>query len=60
VLRQAISLPSCGILWTIFSHLHDLDFPDDITILSSTPTHLQAKSDDLNTSAKKTGLIIGK
>ena len=40
VLRQAISLPSCGILWTIFSHLHDLDFPDDITILSSTPTHL--------------------
>ena len=44
----------------IFSHLQDLDFADDIAILSSTPTHLQEKSDDLNINAKKTGLIISK
>ena len=55
VMRQATSLRSRGIQWTIFSHLQDLDFADDIAILSSTPTHLQEKSDDLNTNAKKTG-----
>jgi len=60
VMRQEISLCSRGIQWTILSHLHDLDFADDITILSSTPTPLQAKSDDLKTSAKETGLIISK
>ena len=60
VMRQATSLRSRGIQWTIFSHLQDLDFADDIAILSSTPTHLQEKSDDLNTNAKKTGLIISK
>ena len=60
VMRQATSLRSRGIQWTIFSNLQDLDFADDIAILSSTPTHLQEKSDDLNTNAKKTGLIISK
>jgi len=48
------------IKWTIFSYLQDLDFADDIAILSSTPTHLQEKSDDLNTNGKKMGLIISK
>ncbi|XP_020620942.1 uncharacterized protein LOC110058631 [Orbicella faveolata] len=60
VMRQATSLRFRGIQWTIFSHLQDLEFADDIAILSSTPTHLQKKSDDLNTNAKKTGLIISK
>jgi len=60
VIRLATSLRSRGIQWTIFSHLQDLDFADDIAILSSTPTHLQEKSDDLNTNAKRTGLIISK
>jgi len=60
VMRQAPSLRSRRIQWTIFSHLQDLDFADDIVILSSTPTHLQEKSDDLNTTAKRTGLIISK
>ena len=60
VMRQATSLRSRGIQWTIFSHLQDLDFADDIAILSSTPTHLQEKTDDLHINAKKTGLIISK
>ena len=60
VMRQAPSLRSRRIQWTIFSHLQDLDFADDIVILSSTPTHPQEKSDDLNTTAKRTGLIISK
>ena len=59
-MHQATSLRSRGIQWTIFSHLQDLDFADDIVILSSTPTHLQEKLDDLNTNAKRTGLIISK
>ena len=60
VMRQATSLRSRGIQWTIFSQPQDLDFADDIAILSSTPTHLQEKTDDLNINAKKTGLIISK
>ena len=59
-MRQATSLRSHGIQRTIFSHLQDLDFADNIAILSSTPTHLQEKTDDLNINAKKTGLIISK
>ena len=60
VMRQATSLRSRGIQWTIFSHLQDLDFADDIAILSSTPTHLQEKSDDLTTNAKRKELIISR
>ena len=60
VMRQATSLRARGLQWIIFSHPQDLDFADDIAILSSTPAHLQEKSDDLNTNAKKTGLIISK
>ena len=48
------------IQWTIFSHLQDLDFADDIAIFSSTLTRLQETSDDLNTNARKTGLIVSK
>jgi len=58
-MRQATSLCSRGIQWTICCHLQDLDFADDIAIPSSTPAHLQ-KSDDLNTNANRTGLIISK
>ena len=42
------------------SHLQDLDFADNIAILSSTTTHLQEMSDDLNMNSKKTGLNISK
>ena len=55
VISQATSYAQ----WIMFSHLQDLDFADDIGILS-TPTHHQEKSNDLNTNAKKTGLIISK
>ena len=41
VMRQATSLRSRGIQWTISSQLQDLDFADGIAILSSTLTHLQ-------------------
>ena len=58
VTRQTASLRTHGIQWTIFSHLQDLDFADDIAILSSTTTHLQEMSDDLNMNSKKTGLNI--
>ena len=37
----------------VFSHLQDLDFADDIAILSSTISRLQEKSDDLNKNSKK-------
>ena len=60
VMRQTTSLCTHGIQWTVFSHLQDLDFADDIAILSSTISRLQEKSDDLNKNSKKTGLNISK
>ena len=57
-MRQRTSGRPRGMQWTLFSHLEDLEFADDIAILSSTPVHLQKKSDDLNMNAKMMGLII--
>ena len=47
-----------GIQWTLFSHLEDLDFADDLAVLSSNYTHLQEKTERLNQYAKQTGLNI--
>ena len=59
VMRQTTSERPRGIQWTLFSHLEDLDFADDVAILS-TPANLQEKFDDLNMNAKTMGLIISK
>ena len=49
-----------GIQWTMFTHLEDLDFADDIALLSSTQAHMQEKTERLTTFAKQTGLNINK
>ena len=38
-----------GILWTLFSTSEDLDFADDIVLLSCTDCHIQLKTSILNT-----------
>ena len=61
VMRQTTSIRSRGIQWTLFSHLEDLDFVDDIAMLSSTsiPTFSRNQTTSVSTQ-KKTGLNISK
>ena len=47
-----------GIQWTIFSQLEDLDYADDIALLSTTANHLQKKAQLLTENARKTGFQI--
>lgn len=45
-----------GIQWTMWEQLDDLDFADDIVLLSHTQTQMQEKSDTLSQTAIKLGL----
>ena len=47
-----------GIQWTLFSHLEDIDYADDLAVLSTNYAHLQEKTTKLNNYAKQTGLYI--
>ena len=58
VMRKTTADKPRGIQWTLFSHLEDLDFADDLAVLSSSYTHLQEKTERLNQYAKQTGLNI--
>ena len=58
IMRNTTSDKSRGIKWTLLSQLEDLDFADDLAVLSSSPQHLQTKAEGLNSFARKTGLNI--
>ena len=60
IMRSTTADRPRGIQWTMFRHLEDLDFADDIALLSSTKQHSQEKSQLLNTYAKQTGLNINR
>ena len=47
-----------GIRWTPFSYLEDLDYADDLALLSHTHTHIQEKTQRINAFAKQVGLHI--
>jgi len=47
-----------GIPWTPFTYLQDHDFADDLAVLSTNTTHLQEKTDRLNTFSNQVGLNI--
>ncbi len=47
-----------GIRWRFTTKLDDLDFADDIALLSSTHTHMQQKTTNLSNFAKCVGLKI--
>lgn len=47
-----------GIRWTPFTMLEDLDFADDIALMSHKYEHIQEKSTTLNNTAKTVGLKI--
>ena len=58
VMRKTTSERPRGIQWTLFSCLEDLDFADDLAVISATHSHLQEKSNLLSNFAKQTGLHI--
>ena len=58
IMQKTTSDKPRGIQWTIFSHLEDLDFADDLAALSSKREHLQEKTDRLNKYGKQIGLNI--
>lgn len=49
VMRQAIANTNHGIRWNLTSMLEDLEFSDDIPLLSSNADHLKKKTQDIRT-----------
>ena len=60
VMRRTVGNKRRGIRWTLTSMLEDIDFADDIVLLSSNANHLQKKTNDLNLNAMKIDLKINK
>ena len=60
IMRRTTENGNTGIRWKFMSKLEDLDFADDIALLSSTQQHAQVKATMLNKYAAQTGLRINK
>ena len=60
VMRQTTQDKNRGIHWNLFTNLDDLDFADDLALLSHTHSHIQEKTNRLQTYAKQVGFTINK
>jgi hypothetical protein len=49
---------SLGISWNFTTNLDDLEFADDLALLSSKQTNLQGKSSQLESTAAQIGLKV--
>ena len=49
-----------GIRWQMMTKLEDLDFADDLALISSSQKHMQEKTSNLNNTAKRVGFQINK
>ena len=58
IMRKTVGKGECGIRWRLTSKLDDLDFADDVALLSSTRQHIQEKTNRMNEAAKRVGLKI--
>ena len=58
VMRQSTSLGNTGIQWSLRSQLEDLDYADDIGLLSHTQTQMQLKTDRVVESSASVGLNL--
>ena len=58
IMRHTTQNARHGMQWTMFSQLENLDYADDIALLSTKPIHMQQKANVLNENAKKAGLHI--
>ena len=58
IMRESTKNNSTGIRWTLTSFLEDLDFADDLCLMSQKHQHMQQKTDKLAEEAAKTGLQV--
>ena len=58
VLRRTVEDQRSGIRWTPFSTLEDLDFADDLALLSHTCQHIQENTDRPSIFSNQVGLTI--
>ena len=58
VMRRTTDDQSWGIRWTLLSTLEDVDFGDDLALVSHTHQHIQEKTTRLSTYAQRVGLKI--
>ena len=58
MIRKTAGNGEAGIRWNFTTKLDDLDFADDIALLSSTQKHIQEKTSRLEGNAKRVGLKI--
>jgi len=58
ILKESVDNKKCGLRWTFTETLEDLDFADDIVLLSQTYRHIQAKTHAVQSNAQKLGLNI--
>ena len=58
VLRAAVDTKNRGIRWGLSEHLGDLDYTDDICLLSSKASDMQCKLKDLLEESAKVGLKL--
>ena len=60
VMRRTTEDQPRGIRWTLFDMLEDLDFADDLALLSHTHHHMQEKTRHLSKFGRQVGLQISK
>ena len=60
VMRQTTQNKNKRISWNLFTNLDDLDFADDLALLSHTHSHIQEKTNRLHIYAKQVGLKTNK
>ena len=60
VMRRTTDDQSWGIRWTLLSTLEDVDFGDDLALVSHTHQHIQEKTTRLSTYAQRVGLKISR
>ena len=58
VMKKSTSDKSRGIQWDLLTHLEDLDFADDLAILSTNFNNMQEKSSLFNKYSNQTGLHV--
>ena len=58
IMRETTTGKREGIQWTLLEQLDDLDFADDIALLSHSRQHMQNKTTSLDENASRTGLRI--
>ena len=56
--KQAFGEKKTGIQWTLTTRLEDLDFADDLVLLSQAIRHMRTKTAALETSAARVGLLV--